>query len=53
MIEDKELGIKIAEDTDEKFWKEMQEKCTESVKTEKRNIKVNETLLELSKKELS
>ena len=53
MIEDKELGVKIAEDTDEKFWTEMQEKCTESIKTEHRNLKVNEKLLELSKEELS
>jgi len=53
MIEDKDLGVKIAEGTDESFWTEMQEKCTESIKTEHRNIKVNENLLKLCKEQLS
>jgi len=53
MIENKELGIKVAKDTDEEFWTDMQEKCTEAIKTEHRNIKVNEELIKLCKKELS
>jgi len=53
MIEDKELGVKIAEDSDEKFWTETKEKCEEAIKAEKRNIKINEKLIELCKKELS
>ena len=53
MIEEKELGVKIAEDSDEKFWTEMKEKCTESIKTEHRNIKINEILLKLCEEQLS
>jgi len=53
MIEDKELGVKIAENSDEKFWTETKEKCEEAIKAEKRNIKINEKLIELCKKELS
>ena len=52
MIEEKELGVKIAKDTDEEFWTDMKEKCTEAIKTEHRNQKVNEKLLELSKEQL-
>lgn len=53
MIEEKELGVKIAKDSDEEFWTEMQEKCSEAIKTENRNLKVNEKLLELAKEELN
>jgi hypothetical protein len=53
MIEDKALGLKIAEDSDEKFWTETKEKCTEAIKAEKRNIKINETLIKLCELELS
>jgi hypothetical protein len=52
MIEDKELGVKIAEDSDEKFWTEMRDKCIEAEKTELRNIKVNKKLAELCEEEL-
>ena len=53
MIEDKELGVKIAETTDESFWTETQEKCLKAIEAEKRNMKINEKMLELCKKELS
>jgi len=53
MIENKELGVKIAKDTDESFWTDMKEKCTEAIKTEQRNIKVNEQLIKLSEEQLS
>ena len=53
MIEDKDLGVKVAKDTDEEFWTDMQEKCTEAIKTEHRNIKVQENLLKLCKEQLS
>ena len=53
MIEDKELGLKIAEDSDEAFWTETKEKCEKAIEAEKRNIKINEKLIELCKKELS
>ena len=53
MIEEKELGVKIAVDSDEAFWTDMKEKCTEAIKTEHRNIKVQEKLLKLCEEQLS
>jgi hypothetical protein len=52
MIEDKPLGLKIAENTDEKFWIETKEKCEEAIKAELRNIKINEKILELCAEQL-
>jgi len=53
MIEEKELGVKIAENSDEAFWTDMKEKCTEAIKTEHRNIKVNEKLIILAESEIA
>ena len=53
MIEDEELGVKIAEDSDEAFWTETKEKIEESDKSEARNAKVRAVMLELCNKELS
>ena len=53
MIEDKDLGIEIAENTDEKFWTETKEKCQETIKAEIRNIKVNNKIISLCDEELN
>ncbi len=53
MIEDKELGVKIAEDTEEEFWSNKKEETEKSLKIEERNIKILNQMLELCKKELS
>ena len=52
MIEDKSLGLKIAENSDEHFWTETKEKCLEAVDAEKRNIKINKAILKVCKREL-
>jgi len=52
MIEDKKLGIKVAEDTDEEFWTDTKEKIETSNKAEARNAKVRAVMLELCNKEL-
>ena len=52
MIEDKKLGIKVAENTDEAFWTETKERCLEGIKAEERNLKINAKMLELCKEEL-
>lgn len=52
MIEDTTLGLKIAENSDEKFWTETKEKCEEAIAAEKRNIKINEKLIELCNSQL-
>ena len=52
MIENKELGLKIAENTDEKFWAETKEKCQDAIKAEQRNIKINEVIIKLCEGQL-
>ena len=52
MIKDEKTGIMIAEDKDEAFWIETKEKCEEAVAAEKRNMKINQRLIELCEKEL-
>lgn len=52
MIENKELGLKIAENSDEKFWTETKEKVEEALKAEARNIKINERMLKLCEEQL-
>jgi len=53
MIENEELGLKIAENSDEKFWTETKEKCEKAIKSELRNIKINESILSLCEEQLS
>ena len=53
MIENKDLGVKIAEDTDEAFWTDTKEKIETSDKAEARNAKVRAKMLELCDEELS
>lgn len=52
MIENEELGIKIAETTDEAFWTETLQKCKEATAAEHRNLKINQKMIELCEKEL-
>ena len=52
MIEEKGLGVKIAEDTDEAFWADTKEKIETSNKAEARTAKVRAGMLELCEKEL-
>ena len=52
MIENKELGVKISENSDEKFWEETREKCSEAIAVENRNLKINQKMLELCEDEL-
>lgn len=53
MIENEELGLKIAENSDEKFWTETKEKCLEAIAAEERNLKINRKMIELCEQELS
>ena len=52
MIENKELGVKIAENTDESFWTEQKEQIEKADKAEKRNAKIRAKMLELCTDEL-
>ena len=53
MIEDKDLGLKVAENTDEAFWTDTKEKCEKAIEAENRNIKINEVLIKLCEEQLS
>ena len=53
MIENEELGVKIAENTDEAFWTDTKKKCEDAIAAEERNLKINHKMLELCEKELS
>ena len=52
MIEDKSLGVKIAENSDEAFWTETKEKCEEAMKAEHRNLKINDRIIKLCNEQL-
>lgn len=52
MIENKEIGLKIAENADEVFWTETKEKCLEATKAENRNLKINAQMLALCEEQL-
>lgn len=52
MIENEDLGLKIAENSDEKFWTETKEKCLDAIAAEHRNLKINERMLELCEEQL-
>jgi hypothetical protein len=52
MIENEDLGLKIAETTDESFWTNTKEQCQKAIETEQRNIKINERLIILCDEEL-
>jgi len=53
MIEDKKLGVKIAENSDEAFWTEQKENIIKANEAETRNAKIRALMLELCEKELS
>ena len=53
MIEDKSLGLKVAENTDEAFWSDTKEKCLQAIAAEERNIKINRKLIQLCDEQLS
>jgi len=52
MIENEELGLKIAENTDEAFWAETKKKCEDAIAAEERNMKINKKMIELCEEQL-
>lgn len=52
MIENKELGLKIAVDKDEAFWEEVRKKCETSIDNGKNEIVINEHILKLAQEKL-
>ena len=52
MIEDKELGLKIAENTDEVFWTEKKEELIKAVSSNKRDAIILQNMLQLCEEQL-
>ena len=52
MIEDKEHGIKVAEDKEEVFWKQIKDKIEKDVHDSKLSIELNEHILPFLEKKL-
>ena len=52
MIENEELGVKVAENTDEEFWTNTKEKCIEAIAAEEKNLKINRTMIKLCEENL-
>ncbi len=50
MIEDKELGLKISENPEEKFWTEIRDKCEKDLDISKKEQEINEYLLKFYEK---
>ncbi len=44
MIEDNELGIKIAENPEEKFWQDLKKKCEEMIKQCEHEIQIQNVI---------
>ena len=51
MIEDETDGIKIAENSEEAFWKDVEDRCIRDIKTAERTMKINEKVKDLAEKE--
>lgn len=52
MIDNEQLGIKVAENRDEAFWNDTKEQCEKAIEIDKRNILISEKILELAKSKL-
>lgn len=52
MIEDKELGLKIASNPEEAFWTKLKEKATADILSNEREIIINKAVIELADKKI-
>lgn len=52
MIEDKEIGLKIAENETEAFWHQAKKNCEKGIFNAEREIEINKTILILCEEKL-
>jgi len=52
MIEDKKLGLKIAESTEEAFWADLKSKIEKDIDMNMKNIVINKHILALAEDKL-
>lgn len=53
MIEDKELGLKIADNPEEAFWIKLKEQTIKTIDSYKHEIIVNEAVLKLAEEKIN
>ena len=53
MIEDKKIGLKIAEDSEEKFWTDMKKKCEDILKQCGHEIIIQSRIKSLAEEKLN
>ena len=53
MIEDKELGLKIAENTNEAIWERTRKRCESEIKEMEIGIEINKCILALAKSKIN
>jgi hypothetical protein len=52
MIEDKELGLKIAENAEEAFWEDLKKKCEKDIRSSEQTIAIAKHIIELCKEKI-
>lgn len=53
MIQDTDLGLKVAENPEEAFWSELKTKSLKDIETLKHEIIINQAIIELADKKIS
>jgi hypothetical protein len=53
MIEDKELGLKVAENADEAFWESIKSKAIKDIEMDNRAIEINNALRKFAEHKIS
>lgn len=53
MIEASDLGLKVAENSEEAFWKELKDKTLKNIDTLKREIIINQAIIKLADDKLN
>jgi hypothetical protein len=53
MIEDKELGLKVAEDTEEALWTKVKDEAEQLIKQSENNLIIQKAMKELAEQKLS
>jgi hypothetical protein len=52
MIEDKKLGLKVAENPEEAYWEEMKTRMNKDIEANKHNIEISKHILTLAEQKL-
>jgi hypothetical protein len=53
MIENNDLGVKVAENKVEAFWAELKSKCEKQIEMSGHDIEINQTIIKLAETKLN